>query len=48
VVLKAEQEMKASQPFLLLINEECLTQIEAKEFRLWYGVRKAKIKVFRK
>jgi len=47
VVLKAEQEMKVSQPFLLLINEECLAQLEAKESRLWYGVRRAKIKVFK-
>jgi len=46
VVLKAKQDMKASQPFLLLINEECLAQLEAQEFRLWYGVRKAKIKFF--
>lgn len=47
VVLKAEQEMKAIQPFLLLINEECLAQLEAKDFRSWYGVRKAKIKVIK-
>jgi len=45
-VLKAEHEMKASQPFLLLINEESLAQLEVKEFRLWFGVRKAKIKFF--
>jgi len=47
VVLKAEQIMKSNQPFLLLINEECLTQLEENDHRLWYGVRKAKIKVFR-
>jgi len=39
--------MKASQSFQLLINEECLTQLAAKNNRLWYGERKAKIKVFR-
>jgi len=47
VVLKAEHEIKASQPFLLHINDECLAQLEAKECRHWYGVRKAKINVFK-
>jgi len=45
-VFKAKQTMKANEPFLLLINAECLAQLEVKNNRLWYGVQKAKIKVF--
>ncbi|KAH8374017.1 hypothetical protein KR200_001877, partial [Drosophila serrata] len=45
-ILRAEQEMKASQPFLLLINQRCLPQLEANDHKVRYGIRKAKIKVF--
>ncbi|KAH8334650.1 hypothetical protein KR059_012749, partial [Drosophila kikkawai] len=45
-ILKAEKEMKSSQPFLLLINKRCLPQLKALDYKVRYGIRKAKIKIF--
>ncbi|XP_037939251.1 uncharacterized protein LOC119672301 [Teleopsis dalmanni] len=46
-VLKTEEPQKHSQSYLLLINEECLPVIEANDCKLRYGIRKAKIKIFK-
>ncbi|XP_070074118.1 uncharacterized protein [Drosophila takahashii] len=45
-ILKEEKEMKTSQPFLFLINQRCLPQLEKADYTIRYGLRKAKIKVF--
>ncbi|XP_070075728.1 uncharacterized protein [Drosophila takahashii] len=45
-ILKVEKEMKTSQPFLFLINQRCLPQLEKADYTIRYGLRKAKIKVF--
>ncbi|XP_041633331.1 uncharacterized protein [Drosophila kikkawai] len=45
-ILKAEREMKSSQPYLFLINQRCLEQLKAADIKVRYGIRKAKVKVF--
>nr|XP_041633526.1 uncharacterized protein LOC121503289 [Drosophila kikkawai] len=45
-ILKAEKEMKSSQPYLFLINQRCLEQLTAADNKVRYGIRKAKVKVF--
>nr|XP_041630358.1 uncharacterized protein LOC121501894 [Drosophila kikkawai] len=45
-ILKAEREMKTSQPYLFLINQRCLEQLKAADNKVRYGIRKAKVKVF--
>ncbi|XP_070072134.1 uncharacterized protein [Drosophila takahashii] len=45
-ILKVEKEIKTSQPFLFLINQRCLPQLEKADYTIRYGLRKAKIKVF--
>ncbi|XP_044248546.1 uncharacterized protein [Drosophila takahashii] len=45
-ILKVEKEMMTSKPFLFLINQRCLPQLEKADYTIRYGLRKAKIKVF--
>ncbi|XP_016950797.1 uncharacterized protein LOC108025051 [Drosophila biarmipes] len=45
-ILTAEQEMKTSQSFSFLINRRCLPQLEAAGYKVRYGIRMAKLKVF--
>ncbi|XP_070144865.1 uncharacterized protein [Drosophila kikkawai] len=45
-ILRAEREMKSSQPYLFLINQRCLEQLKAADNKVRYGIRKAKVKVF--
>ncbi|XP_016985577.1 uncharacterized protein LOC108049056 [Drosophila rhopaloa] len=45
VILKGEQAIKTSQPFVVLINQRCLPQLEAADYKVRYGIRMAKIKV---
>ncbi|XP_041565055.1 uncharacterized protein LOC121467547 [Drosophila elegans] len=45
VILRAEEVLKASQPFVLLINHRCLPQLEASDYKVRYGIRMAKVKV---
>ncbi|XP_017041603.1 uncharacterized protein LOC108088369 isoform X2 [Drosophila ficusphila] len=46
VVLRAEETLSTSQPFLLLINHHCLPQLEAVDYKVRYGIRMAKVKIF--
>ncbi|KAH8244617.1 hypothetical protein KR038_009982, partial [Drosophila bunnanda] len=39
-ILKAEKEMRTSQPFVLLINHKCLEQLGKNEHKIRYGIRK--------
>ncbi|XP_044251412.2 uncharacterized protein [Drosophila takahashii] len=45
-ILRVEKEMKTSQPFLFLINQRCVPQLERADYTVRFGLRKAKVKVF--
>ena len=47
VVIKEEEPQINSQPVLLRINEECLEALKKADYKVWFGVRNAKVKVFR-
>jgi len=44
-IVNAEEDMKASQSFVFLINRRCLPQLEAADYKVRYGIRMAKVKV---
>lgn len=46
-VIRAEEPQKNSLSFLLLINEECLGALEEADHKLRFGIRYAKLKIFR-
>lgn len=46
-VIKAEEPQKNSQSFLLLINEESVEPLRAVDYKLRFGIRHAKLKVFK-
>lgn len=46
-VIKTEEPQKNSNSFLLLINEESLEMLEKNDNRLRFGIRYAKLKIFR-
>lgn len=45
-VIKKELPLKNSQSFLLMINEECIEPLASVEYKLNFGIRLAKVKIF--
>ncbi|XP_055388402.1 uncharacterized protein LOC129616949 [Condylostylus longicornis] len=46
-IIKKEEPQKNSESFLLLINEESLQPLDRRDNRLRFGIRHAKLKIFR-